>query len=344
MTQFNQNGVLPMNSIRFAVAALFFSLIAGVTPLRAQKAPTIYVGLVSVTPTNTPLLSAVEGGYFKKYGLDVKPLVMSGSSTALAALLSEEMSFITIAGSGVINAHLAGRDAVMIAGTVNYAPYEMVVSKDIKTVEDLKGKKLGIARFGGSADFLARWGLEKHGLTPGKDVIILQTGGNPERLAAVSQGAIQATLLEQSFAYRAKKAGLHTLIDYSTIGLDYQHSGIGTTKSFVENHHELTTNFLKALIEGIHRMKTDRDFAMKVIEHHLRTNDPETLKIAYEYNVPTVPDVPYVNLKGIKFLLDYIGENNPKAKTAKPEDIGDNAPLKEIAASGFLKTLGIGHF
>jgi ABC-type nitrate/sulfonate/bicarbonate transport system substrate-binding protein len=333
-----------MNSIRFAVAALFFSLIAGVTPVRAQKAPTIYVGLVSVTPTNTPLLSAVEGGYFKKYGLDVKPLVMSGSSTALAALLSEEMSFITIAGSGVINAHLAGRDAVMIAGTVNYAPYEMVVSKDIKTVEDLKGKKLGIARFGGSADFLARWGLEKHGLTPGKDVIILQTGGNPERLAAVSQGAIQATLLEQSFAYRAKKAGLHTLIDYSTIGLDYQHSGIGTTKSFVENHHELTTNFLKALIEGIHRMKTDRDFAMKVIEHHLRTNDPETLKIAYEYNVPTVPDVPYVNLKGIKFLLDYIGENNPKAKTAKPEDIGDNGPLKELAASGFLKTLGIGHF
>jgi len=101
---------------------------------------------------------------------------------------------------------------------------------------------------------------------------------------------------------------------------------------------------LKALIEGIHRMKTDRDFAMKVIAHHLRTNDPGTLKIAYQYNVPTVPDMPYVNLKGIKFLLDYIGETNPKAKTAQPENIGDNGPLKEIEASGFLKTLGIGHF
>jgi NitT/TauT family transport system substrate-binding protein len=333
-----------MSSIRFASAVFFVLSIVGVPGVSAQNPPTIYVGLVSVTPTNVPILSAVDGGYFKKYGLDVKPLVMSGSSTALAALLSGEMSFITIAGSGVINAHLAGRDAVMIAGTVNDAPYEMVVSKDIKTVEDLKGKKLGIARFGGSADFLARWALEKHGLTPGKDVIILQTGGNPERLAAVSQGAIQATLLEQSFAYRAKKAGLHTLIDYSTIGLDYQHSGIGTTKSFIDMHHELTINFLKALIEGIHRMKTDRAFAIKVIEHHLRVNDPETLKIAYDYNVPTVPDVPYVNLKGIKFLLDYIGESNPKAKNAKPENIGDNAPLKEIEASGFLKTLGIGHF
>lgn len=331
-----------MRPNRFLATVFFFSLVAVVPRLDAQNLPTIYVGLVSVTPTNTPILSAVDGGYFKKYGLDVKPLVMSGSSTALAALLSEEMSFITIAGSGVINAHLAGRDAVMIAGTVNYAPYELVVAKDIKTMADLKGKKLGIARFGGSADFLARWALQKYGLTPGKDVIILQTGGNPERLAAVSQGAIQATLLEQSSAYQAKKAGLHTLIDYSTIGLDYQHSGIGTTESFINKHRELTTNFLKALIEGIHRMKTDREFAFKVIAHHLRISDPETLKIAYEYNVPTVPDVPYVNLKGIKFLLDYIAESNPKAAHAKPEDIGDNKPLKEIAASGFLKTIGIG--
>jgi len=253
------------------------------------------------------------------------------------------MSFITIAGSGVISAHLAGRDAVMIAGTVNYAPYELVVAKDIKKMEDLKGKTLGIARFGGSADFLARWALEKYGLTPGKDVIILQTGGNPERLAAVTQGAIQATLLEQSSVYRAKKEGLHTLIDYSTIGLDYQHSGIGTTKSFIEKHRELTTNFLKALIEGIHRMKSDRAYALKVIERHLRISDPETLKIAYDYNVPTVPDLPYVNLKGIKFLLDYTVESNPKAANVRPEEIGDNAPLKEIEASGFLKKIGVGH-
>ena len=328
---------------RFLAAVLFFLLVVWGSRVEAQNLPTIYVGLVSVTPTNTPILSAVDGGYFKKYGLDVKPLVMSGSSTALAALLSGEMSFITIAGSGVINAHLAGQDAVMIAGTVNYAPYELVVAKDIKTMADLKGKKLGIARFGGSADFLARWALEKHGLTPGKDVIILQTGGNPERLAAVSQGVIQATLLEQSSAYQAKKAGLHSLIDYSTIGLDYQHSGIGTTESFINKHQELTINFLKALIEGIHRMKTDREFALKVIEHHLRTSDPETLKIAYEYNVPTVPDMPYVNLKGIKFLLDSIAESNPKAAKTKPEEIGDNKLLKEIDASGFLKSLAMGH-
>jgi len=326
----------------FALTILM--LLVSTTPNAfAQTSPTIYVGLVSITPTNAPVLAGVDGGFFKKYGLDVKPLVMSGSSTAIASMLSGEMSFITIAGSGIINAHLAGSDAVMIAGTVNYAPYELVVSKEIKRIEDLTGKKLGIARFGGSADFLARWALERYGLKPGKDVVILQSGGNPERLAAVEQGAIQATLLEQSFAYRAHKDGLKTILDYSTVGLDYQHSGIGATKSYIEKNHDLTIRFLKGMIEGIHQMKRDRAFGTKVIERHLRVKDPETLRIAYDYNVPTLPDVPYVNLKGMKFLLDTIAESNPKADKVKPEDVGDNGAVREIESSGFIKQIEAAH-
>src|SRR5437762_9628185 len=126
-------------------------------PAFAQTAPTIYVGLVSITPSNAPVLAAADGGFFKKYNLDVKPLVMSGSSTAVAAMLSGSVSLVSMAGSGLINAHLGGSDAVLVAGMVNFAPYELVVAKDIQRFEDLKGKKLGIARFGGSADFLARW-------------------------------------------------------------------------------------------------------------------------------------------------------------------------------------------
>ncbi|TAJ97030.1 ABC transporter substrate-binding protein [bacterium] len=327
---------------RILAAIFFLSLIQIPSVASPQTYPTIYVGLVSVTPTNAPVLAAVDGGYFRKYGLDVKPLVMSGSSTALAAMLSGEVNLITIAGSGVINAHLAGRDAVMIAGTVNFAPYELIASKEIQRIEDLKGKKVGIARFGGSADFLARWGLEKYGLKPGKDVIILQTGGNPERLAAVSQGVIQATLLEQSFAYQAKKMGFRSLLDYSTIGLDYQHSGIGTTKSFTTKNHDLVTRFLKAVIEGIHRLKNDQAFAFKVIERHLRVTDKDTIRAAYDANVPPLPLPPFVNLKGMKFLIDTLIETNPKAKNLKPEQVGDNALLQEIEGSGFLKQISSG--
>jgi ABC-type nitrate/sulfonate/bicarbonate transport system substrate-binding protein len=324
------------------VAVAVFSLFLQIAAASAQGLKTVYIGLVSITPSNAPVIAAADGGYFKKQGLDGKPLVMSGSTTALAAMLSGDVGFINVAGSGLINAYLGGRDAVMIAGLVNFAPYDLIVAKGINTIEDLKGKKVGIARFGGSADFLARYGLEKHGIKPGRDVTILQTGGNAERLSAVSQGSIQATLLEQGFAYQAKKAGFRSLLDFSTIGLDYQHSGIATTKSFIAKNRELVTGFLKALIEATNRYKNDRPFGIKVLEKHLRISDLDTLQATYDYYTPKAGAVPYVNLKGIKFLLDTTAESNPKAKNIKPEEIGDNTLLREIEASGFLKQVAPG--
>ena len=323
--------------IRIGSAVLSFFILLLSFPAFSQNLPSVYVGLVSITPSNAPVLAGVDGGYFKKHGLDVKPLIMSGSSTALAAMLSGNVSLISIAGSGLINAHLGGTDAVMVAGMVNFAPYELIVGKDIQKLEELRGKKLGIARFGGSADFLARWGLEKNGLKPGKDVTILQTGGNAERLAAVSQGAIQATLLEQAFAHLAKKAGYRSLLDYSTAGLDYQHNGIGTTKSFTEKNRDVMNRFMKALVEGIHRFKTDRAFGLKVLERHLRVSDADVIQTAYDYYAPKTPTVPYVNLKGMKFVLDTLAENSPKARSAKPEEIVEYRPLQELEASGFVK-------
>jgi ABC-type nitrate/sulfonate/bicarbonate transport system substrate-binding protein len=328
-----------MKKLGLIVLVVIFSAFVATAPAAAQALRTVYIGLVSITPSNGPILAGVDGGYFKKHGLDAKPLVMSGSSTALAAMLSGDVGLIAVAGSGLINAYLGGRDAVMIAGLVNFAPYDLIVAKGINSIEDLRGKKVGIARFGGSADFLARYGLEKHGLKPGKDITILQVGGNAERLAAVSQGAIQATLLEQGFAYQAKKAGFRSLLDYSTIGLDYQHSGMATTRTFMTKNRDMINNFLEALIEGIHRYKTDRSFGMKVLERHLRISDSDTIAGTYDYYAPKLGTIPYVNLKGMKFLLDTIAESNPKARNVKPEDIGDNAPLKEIEASGFVKQI-----
>lgn len=323
--------------IRLAFAALLLFLLFFSFPAFPQNTPTIYVGLVSITPSNAPVLAAADGGYFKKYNLDVKPLIMSGSSTAVAALLSGNVSLVSMAGSGLINAHLGGTDAVMIAGMVNFAPYELIVAKDLQKMEDLKGKKLGIARFGGSADFLARWGLEKNGLKPGKDVTILQTGGNAERVAALSQGAIQATLLEQAFAQILKKQGFRSLLDYSTAGLDYQHNGIGSTRSYMDKNHEAMVRFMKALVEGIHRFKTDRPFGLKVLERHLRVSDPDVVQTAYDYYAPKTPTVPYVNVKGMKFVLDTLADTSPKAKSARPEDMVDHRALQEIEASGFVK-------
>jgi len=305
----------------------------------SQGYPPINVGLVTITTANAPILAASDGGYFKNYGLDVRNIVMTGSSVALASMIAGEVTMVNVAGSGLINSYLAGADAVMVAGLVNFAPYDLIVSKEIARIEDLRGKKLGIARYGGSADFLARWGLEKHGLKPVKDVAILQTGGNPERLAAVSNGVIQATLLEQAFSYQAKKLGLRSLLDYSTAGLDYQHDGIIVMNSFLKKQPEVMNRFFKALLEGTHRLKHDRAFGLKVFERHLRVSDTGLLQTSYDYYTPKFDAVPYASVKGMKFLLDTIAESNPKAKAIKAADMINNSYLRDIEASGFSKQL-----
>jgi hypothetical protein len=101
----------------------------------------------------------------------------------------------------------------------------------------------------------------------------------------------------------------------------------------------MINNFLEALVEAIHRYKTDRAFGMKVLERHLRISDADTIAATYDYYAPKLGTIPYVNLKGMKFLLDTIADSNPKAKSVKPDDIGDNAPLKELESSGFLKQI-----
>lgn len=325
----------------FKKSCQFFvlSLLLCVGSASAQYQRPIYVGLVTITTANAPILAASDGGYFKKYGLDVRNIVMTGSSVALSSMIAGEVQMVNVAGSGLINSYLGGADATMVAGLVNFAPYYMVVSKEVSRIEDLKGRKLGIARYGGSADFLARWALEKNGLKPVKDVAILQTGGNAERLASVANGAIQATLLEQAFTYQANKLGLRSIYDFSTAGLDYQHDGIIVMEAFLKKHPDVMPRFLKAIMEGTHRFKTDRAFGIGVFARHLRTSDNGLLQSTYDYYAPKFDIVPYTSAQGMKFLLDTIGETNPKAKTVKVEDMIDNSFLRDIEASGFSKQL-----
>jgi 7,8-dihydro-6-hydroxymethylpterin-pyrophosphokinase len=99
---------------------------------------------------------------------------------------------------------------------------------------------------------------------------------------------------------------------------------------------------MKAMVEGIHRFKTDRAFGLKVLERHLRVSDADIIQTAYDYYAPKTPTVPYVNIKGMKFVLDTLADTNPKAKSAKAEDMVDHRSLQELEASGFVKQITAG--
>jgi NitT/TauT family transport system substrate-binding protein len=136
-----------------------------------------------------------EAKLFDKYGLSADPVVMRGSGESSKAMIGGSIQFAPIATPTVINAGLSGSDLVILAHTLPGVVHAMVAKPEIKRIEDLKGKKIGVTTFGSLTDFLVRHILRKKGLNPDRDITLIQIGGDPERIGALKQGAIDAASL-----------------------------------------------------------------------------------------------------------------------------------------------------
>jgi NitT/TauT family transport system substrate-binding protein len=157
------------------------------------------------------------------------------------------------------------------------------VTPDIKTADDLKGKRFGVSRFGALSDLVVRRYLRKFGLDPGKDVTIVQVGGIPELLAAMKAGAISGGSLSPPVLTAAKKAGFKEFGDFESLDYKYPAVAIATTKSFIQRQRAAALNFLRAEIEGIHAIRTQKNFAVNVLKKYMRISDPEILEEGYRY-------------------------------------------------------------
>lgn len=327
-----------MKMTKIAVLTALIFCIAWPAAARAQTK------LKVAYPTTIGAMSVVwvtkEAGLFEKNGLAVELIYIAGSSTVAQAMLAKEIPISEIAIPAVIQADLGGADMVMLAGP-NTKPGQKIMAKpEIKTPEALKGKKVGISRFGTSDDFLLRYALTQWNLRPDRDVAIIQLGGSPEILAGLASGTVDAGLLSSPLHLRAAKLGSILLADLSTIGIDYQGAGMVTTRSFVRDNRDTIRRYVRAYVEGLHRFKTDKSFSLKVLAKYTRIQEPEVLEETYQhYAIRVMPKIPYPTTKGIQTVLDEIGTRNPKAKALQPANFIDVTFLKELEQSGFIKHL-----
>ncbi|HWO40284.1 MAG TPA: ABC transporter substrate-binding protein [Candidatus Eisenbacteria bacterium] len=330
------------------VAVLLLGLAAVAAPSGAAAAEKpggaalqkVNVAYSSISGNNAPLWVTVEKGFFRKYGLDVQPILIESGTTAAQSLISGEISFAHMAGAAVMQANLRGADTVMIAGVVNTLIFQLYTDKTISRPDQLKGKTVGVTRFGSSTDFAMRYALEKYGLEPNKDVTILQLGNVPALLSALEGGKLNAAMLSPPTTLRAKKAGFPMLADLQMLGLEYQHTGIATTRSLIKSKPELVRDFMRAYVEGIHYAKTHRRETIEILTKYLRTDDKDVLDETYESIMLTlVPEKPYPTLKGLQIMLRELGTKDPAARAARPEQFVDLTFVKELDTSGFVDRL-----
>ena len=283
---------------------------------------------------------AKEARLFEKQGLDVELIYIAGSSKIVQAMLAREIPIAEIAIPAVIQANLAGADLVMLAGPNHKPGQKLMVKPEIKKVEELKGKRIGITRFGTSDDFLLRYILGQWGIQPEREVALLQMGGSPEILAGLASRGIDGGMLSSPLHLQAAKLGFSLLADLSSIGVDYQGAGVVATRGYVRENPETIRRYLRAYVEGLHRLKTDKNFSLKVLAKYSRISQADMLDETYQhYAVKVMPKVPYPTTKGIQMVLDEIGSRDPKARNLSTSSLIDVSYLKEMEQSGFVKSL-----
>jgi len=319
---------------------LTISLIAPPTAIVLAQTPlkTINVSVPAVSLLQAPLFVAIDAGAFKKQGMEVRYIV-TGART-IQALIGGSVQFSQCFFSRTVPAAvLAGADAVLIANFSDKLLFTMHSAPEINSLQDLKGKIVGVSGLGGSTDFATRVALREAGLVPDKDVLIRGVGGVPETVAALKAKLVHAGTLSPPSSFVAQKAGFKMLFDMTRLGVDYVSSGLGVKKTTIVSDRQLVKQFLMAMIEGAKILTTDEEFALRVLTKHTRISDREVLKQSYTYLRPYYLKVPYPSARAIKDTLDLLAKDLPKAKDADPKDFIDNSVLKEIEASGYIESV-----
>jgi NitT/TauT family transport system substrate-binding protein len=320
-----------------------FSILAVIGMLTAHSAATaqerLRLAWAGFSPTNSPIWVIEDRKLMQKQGVQPEIIAISASPTVLQALLANEIDAASISVTTLTSSRLAGADTVMIVGVVPTFVDHIVSLSSITKVEQLKGKTAGVNRLGSTSDLGLRLALRKLGVDPEKDVTIIPTGGTAERFAALSKGITQFTIIPEPFLTQAEKLGFRNLYNITDLKIPFWWNGILSREAIVKTKRPLLLKLTRAMVEAIHIIKTEKEYAKGLIKKNLGVADPEGLERAYKDYSNVFPEIPYPTPDGVKTMLDDLAPKNPKAASADPKTYVDLSLVAELEKSGFIKQL-----
>jgi len=321
------------------------ALVAGILALgpapAAAKGVKLTLGYSAISGSNIMIWAAQEAGLFEKHGLDVTLIYVSSGPKAVAAILAGETPISIASGEALVRARLSGADLVAFAEQTGTFVFSLITLPSVKRPEDLKGKALGVTRFGASTHRGLLEALKHFGLVPGRDVTVLQVGGVPEILASMEGGRIAGGVLSPPTSIIAKQKGYHELLDIGSLGIPFQQAALVAREAYIRERPDVIRAVTKAIVEAIHRIKSDKALAKRILTKYTKVQDDAVLEETYRLFVTNhLKQPPYPAEAAVKTVLDDAAESNPKVRSANPKEFVDLRWLRELEESGFIRQLG----
>ena len=279
-----------------------------------------------------------EAGIFRKYGLDVELLYVGGGGRAAQVVQSGEVPIGLFTGGAVINSNLAGGDLVVIGSSMNVMTFSVIARPEVRRIEDLKGKRIGISRFGSATDFGLRYAEGQWPIKRQRDFAVIQAGGMPDLLNALRGGALDAAVLNVELTIVARKEGFKELV--AKMGLSFPTSSLGTTRSYIKRNENTVRKFVRGYVEGVHFAKTQRAFGVQVMKKYLRNDDTAFVNDLYDlYVLQNIPQIPGPSPEALKTIMDQMAETDPRVANLRPEQFIDARFFQELEKEGFVQRL-----
>ncbi len=325
--------------MRLTAFLVIFFLSDGV--VFAQRLTRVMSGYSAISGPHAVLWIGRETGLFEKNGLKTDVAYIRSGSTMAQALVAGELQIAQAGGPGVLAAAVAGADFVLVAVALNTTP--IVIMGKVSRMEELKGKAIGVTRYGSNTDISARFALKKFGLQPEKDVALVQLEDYPGIMGGIQSGRIAAGALADPFTDHAKKLGYKEIADIASLGLEFPFVALTANKSYVRDHSDVVQRFVRAYTEAIAMYKNNRELAMKVTQKYTGIKDRSILTSTVNFYAPKLARAPYPTPGGIRFVLDQIAVRDPRAKNVKPEGVMDARFVNQLEQSGFIDRLYAKH-
>ena len=262
-------------------------------------------------------------GIFKKHGIHLELIYIPGGSLSVQALIGNSLDMLLAGGTPLVYAVLKGADLKFIAGLNNRMPYVLVARDGINSAEQLRGKKIGISRFGSNTDFVVKLAATQMGLNPKRDVQIIQVGGPDARVVALKNGIVDATVITPELVLLGKKLGYHTLYDLVEKGIEYLQIGVAARTDYLKSQNDTARRLTRAYLESIRYYVSHREEALKESLKLLKIDDRQAAEAGYDYRLQTLPADGKLSVKGMQLVIDAAAEDDPKAKSLTPQQLFD---------------------
>jgi ABC-type nitrate/sulfonate/bicarbonate transport system substrate-binding protein len=283
---------------------------------------------------------AQEAGLFKKHNLDFQLVFIASSSIVTAALLSGDTEMTLTGGIGNVIAYVRGStDVVFVGGVKNVMTQSLLAGKAFKRPEDLKGKRIAVSRIGGNTHYFTIQALRRFGMEPNRDYSFMQSGGDPEAVAALVSGQVDAATLTPPGDAMAIANGFQYLIYGPDLKIPYSATAFVTKRSIIAKRPQVIGQFMRAMAEATKVMHTDREFVYKVLGKYLRVTDRSILDAAYNAEIKALEQRLVIKNEALQAILDEIAATDARAKKVKPQELVDMRYVDEMEKSGFFDQL-----